>query len=45
MKSIGNLLYYSIIQSIVSWVPRLTLLDIQTNWIYEHALGMELIRM
>ena len=29
----------------VSWVPRLTLLDLQTNWTYEHALGRELVRM
>ena len=27
----------------VSWVPRLTLLDLRTNWSYEHALGIELI--
>ena len=25
----------------VGWVPRLTLLDLQTNWIYEHALRKE----
>ena len=29
----------------VSWIPRLTLLDLQTNWTYEHALGKELVRM
>ena len=29
----------------VSWIPRLTLLDFQTNWTYEHALGMELVHM
>ena len=29
----------------VSWVPQLTLLDLWTNWIYEYALGMELICM
>lgn len=29
----------------VSWVPRLTLLDLQTNWIYEPVLRMELIHM
>ena len=28
VKSIGNLLHYNTIQSIVSWVPRLTLLDL-----------------
>jgi len=35
--------YY--ITNCVSWVPRLTLLDLQTNWIYEPALRMELVRM
>ena len=35
--------YY--IANFVSWVPRLTLLDLQTNWTYERALKMELIRM
>ena len=29
----------------VSWVPRLALLDLKTNWIYERTLGMELVRM
>ena len=29
----------------VSWVSRLTLLDLQINWIYEHAIGMEFIYM
>ena len=29
----------------VSWVPRLILLDLRTNWTYECALGMELVRM
>ena len=29
----------------VSWVPRLTLLDLQTNWTYECVLGIELICM
>ena len=29
----------------VSWVPRLPVLDFWTNWMYEHALGMELIRI
>ena len=33
--------YY--IANCVSWVPRLTLLDLQTNWIYEMALGMKLV--
>ena len=27
----------------VSWVPRLTLLDLQTNWTYKHALRRELV--
>ena len=35
--------YY--IADCVSWVPRLILLDLRTNWTYEHALGMELVRM
>ena len=29
----------------VSWVPRLTLLDLKTNWTYKRALGMELVCM
>ena len=29
----------------VSWVPRLTLLDLQTNWTYKCALRMELVQM
>lgn len=29
----------------VGWVPRLTLLDLQTSWIYEHALRKELTWM
>ena len=32
--------YY--IAGCVSWVPRLTLLDLQTNWSYECTLGTEL---
>ena len=35
--------YY--IADCVSWVPRLTLLDFQTNWTYKRALGTELVRM
>ena len=35
--------YY--IADCVSGVPRLTLLDLWTNWTYEHALGMKLIHM
>ena len=27
----------------VSWVPRLTLFDLQTNWTEEHAFGMEFV--
>ena len=26
----------------VSWVPRLTLMNLRTNWIYEHALRTKL---
>ena len=33
------------IANCVSWVPRLTLLDLWTNWTYECALGMELVHM
>ena len=29
----------------VSGVPRLTLLDLQTNWTYERAIRMELVHM
>ena len=29
----------------VSWVPRLTLLNLRTDWTFKHTLGMELIRM
>ena len=29
----------------VSWIPRLTLLDLQTNRIYEHALRTELVQL
>ena len=29
----------------ISWVPRLTLLNLGTNWTYKHALGMELIHL
>ena len=29
----------------VNWAPRLTLLDLQTNWIYKGTLGMELVCM
>ena len=35
--------YY--IADCVIWVPRLTLLDLRTNWTYERALGTELVRM
>ena len=33
------------IANCVSWVPRLTLLDLRTNWNSELALRMELIHM
>ena len=29
----------------ISWVPRLTLLDLRTNWTYKHALRIEVIHM
>ena len=35
--------YY--IADCVSWVPRLILLDLQTNWTYERILRTELIHM
>ena len=35
--------YY--IADCVIWVPRLTLLDLQTSWTYEHGLRTELICM
>ena len=28
-----------------SWAPMLTLVNLRTNWIYEHALGWELAHM
>ena len=33
------------IADLVSWVPRLTLLDLGTNWTYERTLGKKLICM
>ena len=35
--------YY--IANCVSWVPRLTLLDLQTNWTYEHTFKRELVHI
>ena len=35
--------YY--IADCVSWVRRLTLLDLRTIWMYKHTLKMELIHM
>ena len=29
----------------VGWIPRPTLLNLETSWTYKHALGMELIHM
>ena len=29
----------------VSWVPSLTLFDLQTNWTYEHSLRKDLVYM
>ena len=46
VKSIINVLQYnSIIADYASWVPKLTLLDLQTNWTYKHTLGKEIIHM
>ena len=36
-----TVLYY--IADCVNWVPRLTLLDLQTNWTYKRALRIELV--
>ena len=44
VKSVRNLLQYYIADC-VSWVRKLTLLDLQTNWIYECTLEMELGHM
>ena len=33
------------IANYVSWVPRLTLLGLGTNWTYKVTLGMELVHM
>ena len=38
-----TVLYY--IANCVSWVPRLTLLDVGTNWTYECTLGMDRVCM
>ena len=35
--------YY--IAKCVSWLPRLTLSDLKTNWAYECTLRMELVHM
>jgi len=35
--------YY--IADCVIWITRLTLLDLETNWTYEHAPRMELVCM
>jgi len=54
MKSITDLLQYSVIYLIllvgyiadsVSWVSRLTLLDLRTYWTHKHAFKMELVPM
>ena len=43
VKSIINILQYnSIIADCASGVPKLTLLDLQTNWTYKHTLRMDL---
>ena len=41
-KPIITVQYY--IADCVSWVPKLTLLDLRTNWTYECVLGTELVR-
>ena len=42
VKSIINLLQYGTVQDCVSWVPRLTLLDLK-SWAFELALKTELV--
>ena len=46
VQHIINLSQYGTVQysiaNCVSWVPRLTLVDLWTNWAYEHTVGMEL---
>ena len=37
--------YYGSTKLAVSWAPRLTWLDLGTNWTSERTLGMELVRM
>ena len=44
-ETIINLLQYSTIADCVSWIPRLTLLDLGTNWTYKRILRMELVWM
>ena len=43
MKSIINLLQDSTVVDCVSWVPRLTLLGLQTNQTYKLTLAVELV--
>ena len=42
--SLLYLLQYSI-ANCVSCIPRLTLLDLRTNWTYEHSLRTDLVHM
>ena len=35
--------YYYYIANCVSWVSRLTSLNLKTNWTYKHTLGTKLI--
>ena len=44
-KSSGDIAGTGLHSHFVSWLFRLTLLDLRTNWAYERALGMELVRM
>ena len=45
VKGIINPLQDRTLAGYVSWVPRLTLLDLRINRTYEHAPGMELVHM
>ena len=41
----GTAKKHQAIMTVLSRVPRLTLLDLQTNWTYKRTLGMELVRL
>ena len=45
MKVKSPIIVQFYIADLVCWVPRLTLLDLGTNWTYECTLGKKLICM